>query len=380
MMGLFNLVGIALGLLIFVIPFIDKVVLRPVHRERLQSTFETWWKEVQNYDHLKLALRCAEWANGLMDGFFGTKLLSKKVIFRCTLFASGVLIITLSWVGLVDGQPFGVTPWKNYSDSIKAAVGVMDSFISEYDVMVYASIDISNAPPFNITTNALIENKIQNMPLHIVTNELYVTIGTNSCLVTIKRNAKVSISQIAPLGHGDIIMLYDRRFDFDQTTNVSTNLFGNVIGSTNPFIELKNDAIKVKCYVKEHDKTRYIVAYSFAYFILLFAVNIVLFIVSLAFCRITLREIILSKRILSAIALVTIEIVTFIIFAIVLLLFMTLLAMPFLWLLFPLAYYIAEHSLYTFCAYLFAGTMSIWLLSGVSSKVVALIALNCTVT
>lgn len=364
-----------LGLLILVIPFIDKVIFRPVHRKRLQLQFENWWKTVEGYDHLKLALRCTQWVSDLLDDFFGAKLLSKKVFIRCAIIANGILIITLSWVGLVDSEPFGITPWKNYSGSIKVAESVMNNMLSNFNVQLYATVDISNAPPFDITTNALIHNKVAYTPVHIITNEFLLKIGTNTCVAKLSRTAEVTISQIQPFTHGSIFMWYNRNFDAGQTTNVSTNFFGKVITSKNPFDQLENDVIKVKSYIHEHGKTKYIVAYSLAYFLLLFSVNTVLFIGSLVLCRITLREIVISGRLISALALVFTNIVLLFSFAIGLLLFMTLLAVPLLWLFFPTAYFAAKESIYTFVVFLSGAALVVWIMSGISAKLVALIAL-----
>jgi hypothetical protein len=145
MKEMFNLIWLLLGFVMLLIPFIGNVIFRPVHRKKLQSQFETRWKAVENYGQLQLALRCAQWAGDLLDDFFGKKLLSKKALFRCAIFANSILIITLSWVGLVNAQPFGVTPWKNYSDSIKAGEELMDSYLSAFNVKLYPSMDISNA-------------------------------------------------------------------------------------------------------------------------------------------------------------------------------------------------------------------------------------------
>jgi hypothetical protein len=54
---------------------------------------------------------------------------------------------------------------------------------------------------------------------------------------------------------------------------------------------------------------------------------------------------------------------------------MTLLATPLLWLLFPAAYRIAEESFYTFCVFLLGAATTIWIMSGISAKLLALIAL-----
>ncbi len=380
MISLFNIIWFALGISIavkIVLEFVDKVILLPKDREKLQKQFERWWKDVKNYNSLKFAVACAAKTNEFLNRQFGQPLISKRVIFKSFVLSNALLIVVLSWVGFVDKEPFGVTPWKNYADSANIIQSVMDGIIYRANVTIFPSAIISNAPPFSETTNLLVNSPINATatPVHVITNLVVVQIGTNTCVVKFNGTAHINLSEIQPLGNGDIYVGYDRFFDANMRTNVATNVFGNVESTMKPYKEMIGNALLVKKYVTEHDTKNDILAYSIFYFLLLFIINGTTFTLSLIGCRIMLREIVLAARVLSTVALVITNLVSLSFATIFLLLIFTLLTIPLLWILAPTMYYLANESIYTFGAFLVGGAITLWLMSGITSKIIVLIAL-----
>ena len=93
---MFNIVLILLSLAAVTLPFIDTVVMRDVHKKKLQERFEVWWKHVEHQNKLDVALACASIADKFLDYIFGPILLfSKKLWLRCFLFSASLLIATL---------------------------------------------------------------------------------------------------------------------------------------------------------------------------------------------------------------------------------------------------------------------------------------------
>jgi hypothetical protein len=153
-----NILFIALGIAMLLIPFIDSVLLRAVHKEMLQKKFEAWWKTVEHYDKLQLALVCADKVNNVLDHAFGKKLFSKKVLLRCSIISSSILIITLSVVGLINKESFGVTPWNSYKESTKFTVSTIDGLFSTNNVDYFRQVNMTSVTPFYKSTNAVVFN------------------------------------------------------------------------------------------------------------------------------------------------------------------------------------------------------------------------------
>jgi hypothetical protein len=359
---MFNILFIVLGIAVLIIPFIDSVLLRDVHKKMLQQKFEAWWKAVEHYDKLRLALVCASKANECLDFTFGHKLLSKKIFVRCSIISTCILIITLSWVGLINKEPFGVTPWKNYTESIKVTVKTIDDLFSMSNLAVFRQLNMTNAPSFHN------DRKLE-------TNEMLLHINSNYFIATLTTNAIQSIIQISPLGHGHLTVSYSRYCEINDQTNLSTNMLGKVIKSTNPIDDLSKDAETFKQIIVHYDRPLYIITYSVLYFLILFSANAFLFIVSLAFCRVMLREIVLSGRLVSTASLVIINLIAVFSVCCLVLLFFTILAVPIFWLCIPTIFEITGDSLATLIAYLLSTSFTVWMLSGMSAKLVVLIAL-----
>jgi hypothetical protein len=155
---MFNFVLIILTVAGLTIPFLDSVLLRDVHKKILQKKFETWWKSVEHYDKLKLALICAGNVNKFLDYIFGQDLFSKKVLLRCSIISSSILVITLSAIGLINREPFGVTPWKNYKKSINVTVSTINDLFSESNVNYFRQVNLTSVTPFYKNTNAVVVN------------------------------------------------------------------------------------------------------------------------------------------------------------------------------------------------------------------------------
>lgn len=331
---------------------------------------------VKKYNKLSFALACATKANELLDHLFGSPLMSKRVIFRCFFFSNGLLIMALSWVGLVEKEPFGVTPWKNYTESAAAIQSIMDSFINKADVTMFIVANFTNAPSFSAITNSLLTSPVEQNPKPIlfVTNTFLVQVGTNTCIVTFNGTAHVSLQEIQSIGRGEIYIGYNRFFESSKT-NGYTNINQTMASALNPYMELKSNALSVKEYVTEHGSQKDIITYSVFYFAFMFLTNAAIFIMSLIGCRVMLREIVLAARTLSTVGLVFTNLVLSLFVSVALLLIFTVLALPLLWMLAPALYYVANESIYTFCTFLVGGAITLWIMSGTAAKIIALLGL-----
>lgn len=331
--------------------FVDNALLREAHKKQLKEKFETWWKNVEHYDKLKLALVCASKANDLLDFTFGKNLISKRGFFRSSVTAACLLLITLAWLGYINSQPFGVTPWKNFRESIDFTLTTASDISSSNNVSTFKVLDVEKIAP----------------ELNTSTNKMLVNANSNLFLFTLTTNGIMEINRVYPVGNGKITVLYDREFRADHWTNFLSN-------STNPYVMLHDDMDRLSGLVSKFEKPSYFVLYSIFYFVALFAVNAFLFTVSLATCRVMLREIAASGRILSTIALVFTNVVTVLCLCLVLLLIFTVLAVPVFWLLIPVTFVVSSQSLSTLVAYLLAACIGLWIIAGGPAKIVVFIA------
>lgn len=354
---MFNFILIILAIAGLTIPFLDSVLLREAHKKMLQKKFDAWWRTVEYYDKLQLALACATNVNKYLDYAFGHRLFSKKVLLQCSIISSSILIITMSWIGLINRESFGVTPWNSYRESINITVSNIDDLFSESNIDYFRQINLTSLTPFYKNTNAVIVN-----------------INSNYFVFEITTNVTRNITRINPIGHGYVTIDYHRFSRIDDYANSLTNSIGHVTDSTNPIVELANEAKQFRQDVIKHDTTGDIVTYSIVYFLTLFIVNDLLFILSLAFCRMMLREIALSGRLLSTGSLVfTNAIIIFGLCSLVLFVF-TIFAIPLFWFVIPFVYQASGESLYTIVVFCLSAAVTLWFLSGISVKLVALIA------
>jgi len=354
---MFNILLIALVIAGLIIPFIDSVILRDVHKKMLQNKFEAWWRTVEHYDKQRLALACADNVNKFLDYSFGQKLFSKKVLLRCSIISNSILIVTLSGIGLINGDSFGVTPWNNYKQSINVTTSVIDDIFSEGNVNYFRQVNLKSVTPFYKNTNAIVFN-----------------INSNYFEVEVITNVIRSVTRIAPIGHGHLVIDYYRVAKVGGYTNDLTNSSRNATNYTNPIVELANEAKQFKQNVINHNKLGDIITYSILYFLTLFLLNTFLFILSLAFCRMMLREIALSGRLLSITSLVFMNLIIVFSLCCLVLFFFTILAIPLFWFVIPFVYHCSDESLYTLTVFCLSTAFALWLLSGISVKLVALIA------
>jgi len=358
---LFNLVCIILALSLVIIPFIDTVLLREVHKKHLKERFELWWKKVERYSKIKLAVLCAEKANDFLDFIFGKPLVSKRMLLRCSTLSTCLLLITLSYFGLINKEHFGVTPWKSYRESVDVAVHLIDSLFTESNLVVFRQVNLTNAPP-----------KIDR---GINTNFYIININSNFFVADLTTNGIQSMVHVAPIGNGQVTFSYMRHSEMYGPTNNSTNIFGNVIPSTNPIDDLWNDATAIRKRIMNADKTRYIATYSVVYFVVLFSANAFLFILSLGFCRVMLREIVAARRLVSTAALVAVNLVAVFATSCLVLLCFTFLAIPLFWVFLPFLLHMTNDSIPVFIVDIFASSVVLWWASATSAKLVVLIAL-----
>jgi hypothetical protein len=343
---------VLLAIIVIFARFIDKALLRDVHRQQLQKKFEDWWLVVADYDTLQLALILATKTNEFLDFAFGPKLISKKVLKRGFVISSFLLLITLLSLGIIKNQPFGVTPWRNYKESIDATVSMAASIGSVTNVTTFKVMNIAAlAPEVNKSTN-----------------QMFANVHSNLLLLTMTTNGIIHIDRMYPLGGGEISVQYGRLFRADSWTNFMSN-------STNAYTMMHDDMEYLSRYANSFNRPSFMTIYSLAYFVTLFAANAFIFAVSLAACRVLLREISSSSgKIVPTLCLVFTNVVVVLCLCCVLLLIFTILAVPFFWLFLPLLDVIGAESVETLAACLITAAIGVWIVVGGPAKIVVFIA------
>src|SRR5664280_1071189 len=241
-----NLFLLLLGLIGLIAVFFDNVVFLDAQKKVLNQKFEAWWKTVEHFDKLELALVCANKVNEILDLTFGKSHFSKKVFARCSIISTGILLITLSVLGMINRQPFGVAPWKAYSGSVSFILTTTDDLVAPSNYATFKQVNIIPiAPQINITTNLMLFN-----------------VKSNFFLMTMTTNGIYDITRYNHLGNGGLNIDYHRFFEIGNRTNHATNSFGRVTSSTNPHAELVNDIKELHHIVARYDTTSCIVAYS----------------------------------------------------------------------------------------------------------------------
>jgi len=356
-----NLFLLLLGLLALIGVFCDNVIFLNAQKKLLNQKFEKWWNIVKNYSKVKLALVLATKTNEILDSTFGSRHLSKKLIVKCSIISTGLLLITISVLGLTNHQAIGTAPWKSYSESINDILNITDELSSQ-----------SNYTHFTVVNLTQIANQVNTS-----SNMAFVDIRGNTVLVTFHTNKTYNIEKVDLLGHGNLFIDYNRLWHLpdDNTTTQTTNSSGKIIESTNSLESLVNGIKTLHNSIKKYNNKSCLITYSIGFYVTLFAINIFLFIVSLAFCRTILREVAKSGRVITTFSLVFTNFVFVFGGSAVLLLFLTFLAIPLFWILIPYLYHIAEDSFFTVILFLISSAFALLVTIGGSTKLVIFIAL-----
>ena len=348
-----------------IITFLDKVVLRGIHKKQLQEKFSQWHEVVEQYDRLKLALLFAAKTGDFLDFVFGEKLLSRRVWIRCGILSTIILSTALGVVGIAEKQTFGVTPWKNYRESIFALTNIVGTLTDEKTMNSFYQATLYSVPAFFKNTNAFVLN-----------------INSNYFVVQMVTNVIKNVTAIEPLGRGGISIGYVKTAKMDddssKETNASftftTNVFGNIVASSNQIFQLVEDGKNFKKQLMSYDRPRNTVLYSIFYFVAVVLLNSFLFTMSLALCRVVIREISMSSiRLLPTASLVTMNWIFVGLMCLFAVLLFTTLALPIFWFLIPFVIRLADHSIYTLTVYSLGASITVWLLTSFTGKVVTLI-------
>jgi hypothetical protein len=75
-----------------IVKFLDETWLLDEDKRRLKERFEAWWVTVENLDRQKFALAVATKISKLLDSYFGSRLFSKQVVWRCSSISTGFLV------------------------------------------------------------------------------------------------------------------------------------------------------------------------------------------------------------------------------------------------------------------------------------------------
>jgi hypothetical protein len=300
-----------------------EVWLRDNQKKRLREKFESWWLTVSDYDHLKFALICTQTFNHFTDVFFGEKLFSKKAFCRCSVIASGLLIGSLAFTGMLNHQLLGIVPWDNYHQSCKLVNGLADMIAG------------SGLPTRGTITNAVVYSP--NAFLFGTTNED----GADG---------------------GLFVAYYFGKKLSDANTNLTQAQ------------QWANDLTTIRKGVEKYDTTKNAVIYSIAYYVVLFVANVVLCFCSLVLCRIVLREICAARRVVSAVSLLVSNFFIVLIISSISLLALFIFSVPLLWLLLPLFPVVAKQSFLVFVILVLGASFGIWAMNCIPLNIIILIA------
>ena len=347
-----------LGLASLVVGFCDNVIFLDAQKKQLNQKFDTWWKAVEHYDRVKFALVFAKQVNRILDLTFGAGHFSKKLIVRCFKISSGMLLVTLSVYGLTSSQPFWATPWKAYNESVNCILTTTDDLAASTNYADFTVINfVKIAPQINASTNLVLLN-----------------VNSNYVLMTMTTNGVYEVQRLERLGNGGLSVNYRRFFVDEQSTNQTTNS-QSTVSSASLLEDLIKGIKKFHNTIAKYNSKFYMVAYSIGFYIVLFTVNALLFMFSLAFCRTILREVEKSGRIITTFSLVFTNLAFVLFSSCGLLLFLTIFAIPLFWLLIPVLYQISLDSLSTVVLFLISSAFALLLTIGNSAKIVLFIAL-----
>lgn len=303
--------------------FLNDVWLRDAQQKQLRQKFETWWLTVAYLDKLKLALACTIKLNGVVDSIFGETLFSKKAFYRCSVISTGILLASLSLIGLFDHATFGIEPWQNYRKSGALIKVVTQSILSE---SAFETKQKANSSPRSV-------NIIQ-APL------------TNSLTFT------------------------NENYKF--TTNGYSG--ANQKNTANPFEDISNSIVQLEQVSDKYNTTTLVALYSVLFFLILLLLNSALCLCSLVFSRMILREIIASARPFSTLALLVTNVFLVLNISSVFLLFLTVLSIPLIWFFLPILFGLSKQSFISFVLLLSGGEVAVWIFGGADLKLVVLIA------
>jgi len=158
--------------------FFNDIWLRDAQHKKLRHKFEDWWLTVEDLDKLKLALACTVKLNAFLDDIFGIRLFSGLAFGRISIAASGLLIASLSLLGLFSHEKLGIEPWKNYRETAKGVEDFIPQLQSSYRAM----------PITTLTTNVQL-----NHESHLFTTNV-VTITNTSKTVLIEKLETVKLA------------------------------------------------------------------------------------------------------------------------------------------------------------------------------------------
>jgi hypothetical protein len=344
MFNLLVLIGCLFGIPVAIAKFLDDVWLRDEQKRRLREKFGAWWITVADYDRIKFALVCTQAFNRFLDVFFGEKLVSKKSFIRCSVVASGLLISSLAFTGLLNHKLLGIMPWVNYKESCK-------------DVHDYADFIAGTG----LTTNGVLAKP----------NVTFSSIALNSP----DSGADVLPAAIAAMiVHSSKTNSEGPNGEFYVGFYFSGRMGTNDNKSLSQAQVWSNNVVTMRNEVKKYDTTKNAVIYSIAYYLILFIANVILCFGSLVLCRKVLREICATGRVVTTISLLVSNFFCLLIPSSIFLLSLLILSVPLFWILIPYVGVLAKESLLVFTTSVLGLSFTIWILNCVPLNLMAVIA------
>ncbi|HEY5345925.1 MAG TPA: hypothetical protein VIK62_06235, partial [Verrucomicrobiae bacterium] len=121
-------------------------------KKHLNKKFEDWWNKVKSYNKHEFALMFAKKVAAILDSIFGEKLISKRLIFRCSVISTGLLMITLSILNITKQEAIGVAPWNIYQEGMNQIMSVTESLASPTNYATFPVFNLELATELNYST------------------------------------------------------------------------------------------------------------------------------------------------------------------------------------------------------------------------------------
>lgn len=351
----FTLLGVIGGLLIF----LDKFVFSENYKKNFTKRFELWWSIVNKYSAAEFALTIARNVEHFINYIFGVKLISKKSLVRSFLISLALLLAVIVLKITHDKINVWHEITQSYTDSVDQ-MAIISDYMSSY----------TNTAIFKTYTFENFKDDIEKY-----TNSAVVDFDGKRFFVTLQTNAMTRLKQLPNIGEGNLVVYYSRYHKLGgNVLQKDTNIAGVVTQSLDPLDERIKSCAALNDVLKKHRQNNYKNYFGIAVLVGIFIMNWLLFLWSLFFGRILIREMAITHRIISQMALGTVNALGVVIGAGIILIVFALVFVPFMWILVPASFVMGSES-FTLLVSLSATSISLsWLVGVISCIPIAILA------
>ncbi len=339
---------ILLGIATSISAVCDNVFYLDAQKRQLNQHFENWWNKVKFYNKHKLALLFAKKVSIALDSTFGEKIISKRLIFKCSAISTGLLLITLSILNITKQEAIGVAPWKTYQEGINQIMTVTESLASPTNFATFPILNLELARDLNNSTNKAL-----------------LKAGSDYFLVTKDTNGMFERTDFGDIRNGGVTVYFRKFYKMDSTN--TTMLHTNMASVINATIEQLNTLHNM---AKTYTSKKYVILYSIAFYVVMFILNAFLFCLSMVFCKVAISEMSKSGGLISILSLFFTNAFFVIVISSVLMVILTFIAIPLFWVAYPLLKYAAADSAFMVVSFLLLSGFVLLVSIGTTTKLV----------